>query len=167
MTEQQCIDRTRPACISGNVTRDLLKMTQDPLHEVAMDLAQERLDPAFFNLAIPVKEAEFEVLAEPLLKWLHDEPRWAEEFFDNLQVLAETDAGEELLTTWMDAERFWAMLADGGNSGIMAEISARVEPWRALALDEIYFDFHVLGSEAAAALTRTTEAPADVLVRQP
>lgn len=85
--------------------------------------------------------------------------RWAGEFFENLQVLAETAAGEELLTTWMDADRFWAMLADRRDTEFMAEIAARVEPWRALSLAQIYFDFHVLGPATAAALTRAAQAP--------
>lgn len=145
------IDPARPMFIYGSVTRDLSKMTQDPMHNLVMDLAQQTLNPGFLRLADPVNEASFDVLPAKFLEWLIGVSGWANEFFEHLQCLAETDAGEKLLTTWLSANRFWSMLSDGRGVAAVDAIAARADEWRSLGLDEVYFDFYVLGSSAVSA----------------
>ncbi|AVA38336.1 hypothetical protein [Cupriavidus metallidurans] len=142
------IDPARPMCIYGSVTRDLSKMTQDPMHDLVMDLAQQTLNPGFLRLADPVNEASFDVLPAEFLEWLIGVSRWPNEFFEHLQCVTQTSEGEPLLTTWLDADRFWSMLSDGRGVPVVEAISARVDEWRSLGLDEVYFDFYVLGSSA-------------------
>lgn len=156
------IDPSRPMAIYGSVNRDLSKMTNDPMHDIVMDLAQQTLDPGFLRLADPVDEASFEVLPAPFLEWLIGESRWASEFFEHLQCVAETDAGEKLLTTWLCADRFWSMLSDGRGVPAVDAISARVGEWRSLGLDEVYFDFYAMGSGAVHAQFETSASSVTV-----
>ncbi|WP_321820830.1 MULTISPECIES: hypothetical protein [unclassified Burkholderia] len=162
MSEADQIDPNRQMMISGSVTRDLSKMTHDPHHTIAMDMAQQTLNPAFLRLADPVEEASIHVPAAPFLAWLTGESTWAVEFFADLQCMAETVAGERLLTTWLSGDRFWSMLRDGcGNEAIDA-ITMGVNAWRSLGLDEVYFDFHVRGSSAVTEQVDSAASPVAV-----
>ncbi|CAG9169941.1 hypothetical protein [Cupriavidus pinatubonensis] len=156
------IDPARPMSIYGSVTRDLSKMTQDPMHDIVMDLAQKTLNTGFLRLADPVDEASFDVPPAQFLEWLIGESSWASEFFEHLQCVAETAAGEPLLTTWLGADRFWSMLSDGRGVPAVEAIAARVDEWRSLGLDEVYFGFHVMGSSAVHAQVEVSALPVTV-----
>lgn len=110
-----------------------------------MDLAQERLNPAFLRLHDPVEEASVEVSAGAFLVWLDVHPEWATPFYANLQSLAQTAAGEPLLTTWLPSAQFWGLLHEGRGTTIIDEILGRVRGWELLGLDEIFFDLYVIG----------------------
>jgi hypothetical protein len=153
------IDLNRQMTISGSVTRDLSKMTHDPHHTIAMDMAQQTLNPAFLRLADPVEEASLNVPAAPFLAWLIGESMWAVEFFADLQCMAETTAGEKLLTTWLSGDRFWTMLSEGCGVEVIDAISMGVNDWRSLGLDEVYFDFHVRGSSAVVEQVDSAASP--------
>jgi len=153
------IDRQRPMSISGSVTRDLSKMSHDPMHVIAMDLAQSQMNPAFLRLSDPVDEANIEVSASDFLSWLNGHPVWSETFYMHLQSLAQTAAGEPLLTTWLTAKQFWSMLADGKGSSIIDEIDRRVRDWKALGLDEVYLEVFELGLKSESAKRKEVTAP--------
>lgn len=156
------IDPNRQMMIYGSVTRDLSKMTQDPHHAIAMDMAQQSLNPAFLRLADPVEEAMLQVQTEPFLEWLIDASTWEVEFFADMQCMSQTAAGEKLLTTWLSGARFWSMLHDGCGSEVIAAISAGVKDWRSLGLDEVYFDLYVRGSRAVAEQIESAASPVAV-----
>jgi hypothetical protein len=155
------IDLDRPMTIYGSVTRDLSKMTQNPLHSLAMDLAQQTLNPAFLRLSDPIDEARIDVPAKEFLEWLTGESIWAVKFFADLQCVAETAAGEKLLSTWLNANQFWSMLMDGSGVEVIDAISLKVSEWRLLGLDEVFFDFHVRGSNAVVECVESAVSPVD------
>jgi len=134
-------------------------MSHDPMHEIAMDLAQSQMNPAFLRLSDPVDEANIEVSASDFLSWLDGQPGWAEAFYINLQSMVQTTAGEPLLTTWLSAEQFWSMLADGKGSSIIDEIDGRVRDWKELGLDEVYFDVYELRPKSASAKREEVATP--------
>ncbi|MFM0265611.1 hypothetical protein [Paraburkholderia sediminicola] len=156
------IDPNRQMVIYGSVIRDLSKMTHDPHHTIAMDMAQQSLNPAFLRLADPVDEAKLRVPSAPFLAWLTGDSTWAVEFFADLQCIAETAAGEKLLTTWLSGDRFWSMLRDGCGAEVIDAISMKVNEWRSLGLDEVYFDFHVSGSSAVSKQINSAASPVAV-----
>ena len=145
----ETIDLNRRMSVSGSVTRDLTQMTHDPFHEMAMDLAQENLNPAFLRLASSIDEAKMNVDSLAFVAWLDERPVWHEEFFRNLQCMSQTASGEPLLTTWLSADRFWSLLQAGRGEPAVGEIAQHASTWSGLALDEVYFDFHVRGNRAA------------------
>ena len=153
------LDRRRPMHIYGSVTRDLSKMPGDPLHEIAMDLAQAQLTPAFLRLGDPIEEASIEVSAGQFLAWLDTQPKWANAFYADMQSLAQTAGGEPLQTTWLQSEQFWSMLNDGRGTPIIDEIQLRVRAWEALGLDEILFDAFVVGPNSESAKLETVAVP--------
>lgn len=156
------IDLSRQMMIYGSVTRDLSKMTQDPHHELAMDMAQQSLNPAFLRLADPLEEAALHIETAPFLKWLIDASTWEVEFFAHMQCMSQTAAGEPLLTTWLSGDRFWSMLHDGYGLEVIGAIAAGVKDWRSLGLDEVYFDFYVRGSRAVAEQVESAALPVAV-----
>lgn len=159
MNEAAKIDRQRPMRISGSVIRNLANMPHDPLHEIAMDLAQERIDPAFLRLSDTMEEACFEFSCSEFLSWIDTHPKWAEAFYSNLQSLAETAAGEPLLTTWLSVEKFWAMLVEGKGTPIVDEIQMRTQGWAMLGLDEVLFDVYVDGPKSECASYAADASP--------
>lgn len=58
MSYMDQIDPNRQMMIYGSVTRDLSKMTQDPHHALAMDMAQASLNPAFLRMADPIEDSQ-------------------------------------------------------------------------------------------------------------
>lgn len=134
------IDQDRPVGIYGSITRDLSKMPDDPMHEVAMKLAREQGNAAFLRMATPAEGAKIEVSARSFLGWL-DGSGLAGEFLRDLQGMAETDKGEPLLTSWVSWSRFWAAVSS--TKGTVSEaIRRQAEDWQSLGLDEVYFDFY-------------------------
>lgn len=151
MNEAEKIDRQRPMRIYGSVIRNLANMPHDPLHEIAMDLAQERLNAAYLRLSDTIEEACFEFSCSEFLSWIDTQPKWAEAFYSNLQSLVQTAAGEPLLTTWLSAEEFWTMLDEGKGTPIVDEIQMRTQSWVMLGLDEVLFDVYEVGPKSECA----------------
>lgn len=153
------IDTQRRMYITGSVTRDLSRMTSNPLHEIVMDLAQEQMNPAFLRLSDPIDEAATDVPALPFVDWLSGQAAWSEEFFCNLQSVSQTASGESLLTTWLSAEQFWGLLQDGRGVPAIDDITQRTAQWRGLALDEVFFDFHERSDRVAEAMVGVSTEP--------
>ena len=160
------IDKLRPMRISGSVTRDLSTMTQEACHASAMDLAQQLLNPAFLRLSDLVEEATLNTLARGFVDWVIQRPWWTLEVFQHLQSMCQTAAGEPLLSTWMRAETFWALLDEGRADVAIAAIAEQTSGWRALDLDEVYFDFHLIGSRHVYASEQAEPVAPDVIESQ-
>jgi len=143
------IDPSRRMYVSGSVTRDISQMTSHPIHGAMMDLAEQTLNPRFLILASPLEEASFEMPAREFLEWVNGQPDLAAIFYENLQCMCEIK-GEPLLTTWFSADRFWAMLSEGKGAAPVVAIALHAKDWGPLGLDEVYFEFHVVGSVAVA-----------------
>ena len=141
------IDKKRAMTISGSVTRDLSMMSHHPLHGVVMELAQQQLQPAYLRLADPVDETAHRLPAGGFVNWVSARPSWTREVFRNLQSISQTSAGDPLLTTWLSADRFWALLRDEKGDPAIEEMAQLAAPWGRLGLDEVYFDFHVVSSD--------------------
>jgi hypothetical protein len=138
------IDTTRPMMVHASVTRNLATMPSHPMHDISVRMAQQTQNPAFLRMADPVEGSDFSGPAAPFLEWLLNESNCAAEFFEDLQCISETDKGEPLLTTWLSASRFSAMLEDGLGVAVIDELSARTKEWHALEMDEVYFDFYAI-----------------------
>jgi len=111
------IDQYRPLEIIGSVFRDPSRL-----------------------MAVPMAEARFEVSARSFLEWL-EASGVAEEFLEDLQCLAQTAAGERLLTSWVSWDRFWALVSVA--EGPFAEsLKLQVQGWQGMGLDEVYFNFY-------------------------
>jgi hypothetical protein len=69
---------------------------------------------------------------------------WRAEFDENLQCLAETVAGEALLTGWMSVDQFATFVRDAGHDDpvrrVLNVLAANTSHWKGLGVSEVTFD---------------------------
>jgi hypothetical protein len=141
------IDKKGAMTVNGVVTCDLSMTSRHPIHERALGLGQGP-EPAILRLFDPVAETIQQWPSAGFVSWVSERPSWAREVFAQLQAAAETFAGEPLLTTSLSADRFWALLRDVQGDPTIDALAERTRTWQRLGLDEIFFDFHVVGWSA-------------------
>lgn len=143
MAKLEQIDKERPSFLTGNRTL----VSSDP---ELIALAEKHNNPRMRLVSSAVTDEISLTDAETmvLLEWV-GEHAWRFLFERNLQSVSAQKDGD-LLTTWMPLAEFQTLVIGDKHEGpvvlreLLHRIAKATENWRALGVDEVYFDGYAL-----------------------
>lgn len=147
MASLEKINPNKPLSIYGSKT---IISDDKELVELAKSLGNER----FRFIATPVTEA-IKITGRETKTFLELVKLLSRAFFEeNLQGLAQTKRGDLLLTGWMSLDQFKSFLDEFcacplAPSSLCLQLAEPFAQWRALGVEEVYFDGYEIARESA------------------
>lgn len=135
MAKLKDIDRHRDIRITPTVSRPI----EDP---VIQRLAYDMNNANLLNCDTPLPDRTISLTQNQVvrfLEWLAATP-WGERLERDLQCIAETEAGEPLLTTWLDLREFQRMLWSASDLAALDEARQALLTWRGADVRRVYID---------------------------